>query len=201
MVWKCFLHFNLYIGSIWNESANFFSVFLIFWIYPALALAVRRNFYLAENSFPSHWDPPTSITPVMKIIKIMKKIMMIIKMTITLIVILVIISDLGFSHLAQCWSFANILLSSVKLWAGLFNFGRILISFSLPLHNFDAFADVNQFHPNLDWPCRSGTAFPEIFLLYLYKFEISQIFKLHSLPPKCATKVTEFRTNVVPRLS
>ena len=96
----------------------------------------------------------------------------------------------------------NILLSSVKLWAGLFNFGRILISFSLPLHNFDDFADVNQFHPNLNWPCRSETAFPEILLLYFYKFEISQIWiLLHSLPPKSATKVTEFRTNVVPRLS
>ena len=37
-----FLQFNLYIGSIWNKSAKFFTVFLIFWIYPALALAVRR---------------------------------------------------------------------------------------------------------------------------------------------------------------
>ena len=55
----------------------------------------RGNFYLAENSFPSHWDPPTSITPVMKIMKIMKKIIMIIKMIITLIVIVVIISNLG----------------------------------------------------------------------------------------------------------
>ena len=94
-VWKCFLQLNLYIGSIWNESVKFFTVFLIFWIYPALALAVRRNFYLAENSFPSHWDPPTSITPVMKIMMILKKIMMIIKMIITLIVIVVIISNFG----------------------------------------------------------------------------------------------------------
>ena len=26
------------------------------------------NFYLAENSLPSHWESPTSITPVMRII-------------------------------------------------------------------------------------------------------------------------------------